>query len=180
MGLKDDLVQAKKLGLIAAGAVPPINVDPGSPIDVEATAVAAAIVKFLTSVNFRITKLNAPIVLEDFSIPEQPVDVERKTITLDKMPIVKTIGQLAGPGGTLLATKLAAEIKSETDKLLLEGCTLQPLELSKIDGTGLDSTGYAYIGGDPETQDGFDIDSRDGQKLFTEVKLFVEETLGHI
>ena len=40
---------------------------------------------------------------------------------------------------------------------------------------GLDSTGYVYIGGDPDSQDAFDVDDEDGQREFTTVKLIRED-----
>ena len=40
---------------------------------------------------------------------------------------------------------------------------------------GLQSDGYVFIGEDPESQDAFDVDDRDGQRDYTEVKLFRDD-----
>ena len=47
------------------------------------------------------------------------------------------------------------------------------LNLGKDSG-GLESTGYVYIGDDPESQESFNVDDEDGQRNFTTVKLFRE------
>jgi len=39
----------------------------------------------------------------------------------------------------------------------------------------LQSTGYAFIGGDPDSQDGFDVSDIDGVRSFTSVELFRED-----
>ena len=39
------------------------------------------------------------------------------------------------------------------------------------DAGGLNSTGYVYIGDDPDSQGSFDVDDSDGQIEFTKVKL---------
>ena len=50
---------------------------------------------------------------------------------------------------------------------------LPSLNLAKDVG-GLNSTGYVYIGKDPDTQGGFDVEDQDGQTEFTTVKLIRE------
>ena len=40
---------------------------------------------------------------------------------------------------------------------------------------GLESTGYVYIGEEPESQQGFDVEDEDGQREYTTVKLFRED-----
>ena len=58
--------------------------------------------------------------------------------------------------------------------LLEGGATLPGLDLAK-DAGALESTGYVYIGEDPEAQDSFDVEDEDGQREFTTVKLFRED-----
>ena len=47
-------------------------------------------------------------------------------------------------------------------------------------GGGLISNGYVFVGEDPESQNSFDVSDSDGQRSFTQVKLFrqdIEELL---
>ena len=46
--------------------------------------------------------------------------------------------------------------------------------MGKDDG-GLEATGYVYIGDDPVSQDGFDVEDIEGQKEFTTVKLLRDD-----
>ena len=48
------------------------------------------------------------------------------------------------------------------------------MDLGKDSG-GLESTGYVFIGEDPDSQDSFDVDDEDGQKEFTTVKLIRDD-----
>jgi hypothetical protein len=57
---------------------------------------------------------------------------------------------------------------------LESGANLPGLDLGKDVG-GLESTGYAFIGGDPDSQDSFDVEDEDGQRQFTTVKLIRED-----
>ena len=54
------------------------------------------------------------------------------------------------------------------------GAFLPNIDVEK-DGGGLNSTGYVYIGTNPDSQDTFDVDDRDGQRDYTEVKLFRDD-----
>ena len=54
--------------------------------------------------------------------------------------------------------------------LLEGGAKLAGLDLGKDEG-GLESTGYVFIGSDPDSQDAFDVEDEDGQREFTTVKL---------
>ena len=58
--------------------------------------------------------------------------------------------------------------------LLKGGAKLTGLNLGK-GGGGLESTGYVFIGEDPDSQDAFDVEDEDGQREFTTVKLIRED-----
>ena len=76
MGLKDDLIQAKVEGFKIQGkSEDDIDTSPGSAIEVISELETEAIVNFLTKCEFRITQLNAPVVLEDLRLPPQQGDV---------------------------------------------------------------------------------------------------------
>ena len=177
MGLKQDLVNAKKAGMIAGGTNPAsVNTGPGSPIDVEMTMVSAAIAKLLLSVDFRITKLNAPVVMENFNIPEQDVDVGTKTLLGEYGPILDTLKAIAGPLGlSKMIKELENKLKLVIGRVSQAGATLRKVEVNKDDGTGLESTGYTFIGEDPVSEENFDIGDRDGTRTFTAVKLLPED-----
>ena len=57
------------------------------------------------------------------------------------------------------------------------GYWLKNIDVNKSGGdTGiLESTGYVYIGGDPNSQDEFDVNTLDGIRDFTRVELFRED-----
>jgi len=183
MGLKDDLMEAKLKGLELSGATPDAILaakKPGSPLELQAEMEKEAIAKFLTSVELKITELKIPVVVEDLKTPDQAVDVGLQTLLGDKAPILDTLKKLASPLGLSSAIDtLESQLKKAVEPLLEAGAKLPGLNLSKDDG-GLESTGYAYIGEDPDSQGSFEVDSEDGQKIFTKVKLFrddIEELL---
>jgi hypothetical protein len=176
MGLKQDIINAKVAAVAAAGADPTkIDTSSGSPIEVEAELVKEAVVGFLTNCEFRITQLNAPVILEDIKTPEQPVDVEQQTLLGDKKPILDAIKNI--PGGEAVVAPLEGALKQAT-KILTGpgsgGATLPGLDLNKDFG-GLESTGYVFIGEDPDSQGSFDVEDEGGQREFTTVKLFRED-----
>ena len=70
--------------------------------------------------------------------------------------------------------KLESELERAITPLLEGGAKLAGLDLGK-DAGGLNSAGYVYIGEDPDSQDGFDVESEDGQRENTTVKLSVED-----
>jgi len=181
MRLKQDLINAKLKMVKASGGNPLlINTGPGSPIDVECELTKEAIVKFITSADFTITQLKAPVIVESLKTPEQPVNVELETLLGDKAPILKTLKQVGtlvpGAGSVIssLIDQLEIAIEKAVQPLLEGGATLPGLDLGK-DGGGLESTGYVYIGEDPDSQDGFDVEDEDGQRDFTTVKLIRED-----
>ena len=184
MGLKDDLINAKVKAAKDIGVEEPLDTSPGSFIEREAEYTKEAIVNFLTDAKFTITKLNAPIVLENLKTPDQIVDIKREAMKDDKQPMFKTIRQLGSlipaPGAANSINLLMDQVEISTDNIInsrrIDGATLRGLNMSK-DGRrgimgGLQSDGYVFIGEDPESQDAFDVDDRDGQRDYTEVKLF--------
>ncbi len=184
MGLKQDLIDAKVKAAKDNG-FSITETGPGSFIEREAEYTKEAIVNFLTSANFTITELKAPVVVEDLKTPDQGINIKLETLLGDKAPILKTLKQVGGviPGAGQVVEKLVDELEAsirQTVQPLLEGgANLPGLNLSK-DGQqgkegGLISQGYVYIGEDPESQESFDVNDEDGQRDFTEVKLFRED-----
>ena len=68
-------------------------------------------------------------------------------------------------------------LKQAIKPLLKGGSTLPGLDLGKDDG-GLEGAGYVYIGEDPDSREGFDVEDEDGQRVYTTVKLFREDIEG--
>ena len=180
MGLKADLLDAILQASADVGIEEPPDLSDGTFPERLAHYQTEAIVNFLTEAEFRITKLNAPVILEDIKIPEQLVNVEMDTLLGEYGPILKTLKQIASPLGLgPVIDTLEGEIKKAIEPTLEGGSVLPPLDISKDDG-GLDSTGYVFIGDPPDSQDDFDIEDEDGQREFTTVKLFrddIEELL---
>ena len=175
MGLKDDLIAAKEKAARDVGITKPLDTSNGSFIEREAEYTKEAIVNFLTECEFRITQLNAPVIVEKFKIPEQLVNVELETLLGEYGPILKTLKKIGDPlglGATIDA--LEGEIEKAVTPLLEGGATLPALNLGKEDG-GLESTGYVFIGNEPDSQDDFNVDSKSGQREFTTVKLIPED-----
>jgi hypothetical protein len=155
MGLLDDLINARVESGKAMGVIDEdIDTSPGSPIEVEARLTTEAIINFLLKADFRITKLNANMILEDFSIPPQTGDV---------LPGVQSVG--AGNNGLPVNSSTVSG---------MSGVLNHPINIGKGAG-GLMSTGYVFIGGDPSSQQQFDTSDKDGQRDFTTVKLFEED-----
>ena len=172
MGLKADLLDAILQASSDVGIEEQPDLSTGTFPERLAHYQTEAIAKFLTEAEFRITKLNAPVILEDIKIPEQLVNVEMDTLLGEYGPILKTLKQIASPLGLgPVIDTLEGEIKKAIEPTLEGGSVLQPLDISKDDG-GLDSTGYVFIGDPPDSQDDFDIEDEDGQREFTTVKLF--------
>ncbi len=186
MGLRDDLIEAKlaaiKVDAKNAGATDEElnNISVSDSIETEVDLTVEAFVKFLTESNFTITQLKAPIKLEELKTPDQSVNVEMATLLGDKKPIldgVKKLGELI-PGASAVIQSLVDKIESEIERaikpLLEGGSTLPGLNLNKDDGA-LESTGYVFIGEDPESKEVFDVDDEDGQREHTTVKLIRED-----
>ena len=156
MGLKQDLIDAKIEGLKLSGANDEAVQQAQDALDTQCELEVEAIVNFLTKCQFRITGLAANVVLEDFKIPPQQGNV---------LPSVQAVG--ANAGGPVTTT-----VTNGTD-----GVITKKVDVDKTGGvTGLlQSTGYAFIGGDPDSQDGFDVTDTDGIRDFTAVELFRED-----
>ena len=98
----------------------------------------------------------------------------------DKKPIldsIKKIGELipgAGAAIEALVDRLEVALEQAIKPLLEGGSTLPGPNVSKEDGA-LESTGYVYVGDDPESQSVFDVGDEDGQRQFTTVKLIRED-----
>ena len=164
MGLKQDILNARLTSLRESGAPEPENDALEKQIEME----VEALVKFLTGVEFRITKLAANVVLEDFKIPPQKGDIQS---AVQVAAGITTQG--FSPGTTTGVGTLTG---------VQEGILTKDIDVAKTDGeTGnLQSTGYVYIGKDPDSQDGFDVEDLQGQREFTTVKLVrddIEELL---
>ena len=185
MGLKQDLVKARIEALKAAG-VPEdkIKTGPGTPIDVEMGLTRDAIVRFILKADFKITDLNCPIILEDLKTPDQPVNVKIETLLGEYGPMLMALRRIGsmipGVGSVVkkLINELESKIKDAMEPLLEGGADLQGLDLHKGAGK-LESTGYAYVGEDPESQDAFDVSDVGGQRTFTKVKL-IKDDIGHL
>ena len=180
MGLKADLLDAILQASIDVGMEEPPDLSDGTFPERLAHYQTEAIVKFLTEAEFRVTKLNAPVVMEELKTPDQGINIQLETLLGDKAPILKTLKKVGGmiPGAGSVVNKLIDElenaIKQAVQPLLEGGATLPGLNLGKDTG-GLESTGYVYIGEDPDSQSSFDVDGEDGQKEFTTVKLLRED-----
>ena len=154
MGLKQDLIDAKKEGLKLSGATKEAIQQAENVLDAQAQLEVDAIVNFLTKCQFRITQLQSNVVLENFKIPAQQGDV---------LPSV-TVTTTGGPGNV-----------SKGDL----GVITKDIDVAVGGGTtgNLESTGYAFIGSDPNSQGNFgSINSPDGSELpQTSVELFKDD-----
>mgnify|MGYP001169507821 CR=1 FL=1 len=174
MGLKQDLIDAKVKAAKENGMVL-TDTGPGSFVEREAEYTKEAIANFLTEADFTITQLKAPVIVEDLKTPEQPVNIELETLLGEYGPLLKTLKKLGDPLGLgSLIDSLEGEIEKAITPLLEGGAKLAGLDLGKDSGA-LESTGYVYIGEDPDSQDGFDVEDEDGQRDFTTVKLIRED-----
>ena len=167
MGLKTDLIDAKKEGLRQSGANEEAIQQAEQALDIQCQLEEDAIVNFLTQCKFRVTNLAANVVLEDFQIPEQQGDIQPQVTSTD-------IPFPGGVGGAPIQTPLNGG---------RNGVLTKPINVSKAGGgTGLlQSTGYVYIGEDPDSQQDFNVSNKDGQIQHTSVELFredIEDLLG--
>jgi len=180
MGLKQDLIDAKIKAAEDAGMdLERIDSSPGSYIERDAHYTAQAIITLLTKSDFTITNLKAPVVVEDIKTPDQAVNILTKTLLGDKAPILSSLKQIGNiiPGGGAVVGGVVDQLEGAIEKavtpLVKGGAKLPGLDLSKEDG-GLESTGYVFIGEDPDTKTAFDVDDESGQIQFTRVKLLRE------
>ena len=175
MGLKTDLLDAIRKASNDVGMTNEPDLSNGSYPERLAFYQTEAIANFLTQCEFRITKLNAPVIMEDVKTPDQPVNIQLETLLGEYQPILETLKKIGDPLG-LGATidSLEGELEKAITPLLEGGATLPGLNLGKDDG-GLESTGYVYIGIDPDSQSSFDVEDVEGQREFTTVKLIRED-----
>ncbi len=175
MGLKQDLIDAKVKAAKESGVKTPLDTSNGSFIEREAEYVKDAIVNFLTEANFTITELNAPVIIEDLKTPDQPINIELETLLGEYQPVLKLLKQMGSPLGLGPAIdSLESEIEKAIIPLLEGGGVLPALNIKKDDG-GLQSTGYVFIGNEPDSREDFDVETEDGQREFTNVKLIRED-----
>ena len=100
MGLKQDLIDAKVKALKESTPLAPEpDTKPGSYIERDAEHTKEAIVKFLTDAEFRITQLNAPVIVEKMKTPDLPVNIELETLLGEYQPVLKMLKQLGNPLG---------------------------------------------------------------------------------
>ena len=176
MGLKQDLIDAKVKALKESTPLAPEpDTRPGSYIERDAEHTKEAIIKFLTDAEFRITQLNAPVIVEKMKTPEQPVNIELETLLGEYQPVLKLLHKIGDPLGVgNLIDNLESEIEKAITPLLEGGAKLAGLDLGKDVG-GLESIGYVYIGEDPDSVDFIDVEDEDGQRENTTVHLSVED-----
>ena len=174
MGLKEDIIQAQIDSEVAQGiSEEDIDSSDGSGIEVFAEKVTEAIGNFLQNLEFSITKLNGKVVLTDFKIPDQPVNVKMDTLLGEYGPLLDTLRQLPVPGISELVNQVQEQIELAIEPLLEGGSTLPGPEVDS--DNGLIANGYVYIGEDPEHQENFDIDDEEGQRNFTTVIIHPED-----
>jgi len=174
MGLKADLLDAVLNASADVGMEEPPDLSDGSYPERLAHYQTEAISNFLTSVEFRITKLNAPIVVEELKTGDLPVNIELETLLGEYQPILKTLKKLGDPLGLGAAIdSLEGEIEKAIAPLLEGGAKL-PFNIGKSGG-GLESKGYVVIGEDPDSQENFNVEDEDGQREYTTVKLIRED-----
>ena len=169
MGLKTDLIDAKKEGLRGSGATDEAILQAEEVLEVQTQLEVDAIVNFLTQCKFRVTQFNAPVILEDFKIPSQEADIQQGVVVSEGIAVSTT----GGPGSTT-TPGLIKNIGALSDVLT------KPMNIGKAAG-GLNSSGYVYIGEDPDSQRKFNVEDEDGQRRYTSVELFredIEDLLG--
>ena len=174
MGLKGDLLDAKIRAAMDVG-LPPPDVSEGSYAEREAHYSARAIINAMRDANFTITQLKAPVVVVELRTPSQPVNVKLDTLLGEYQPVLKLLKKIGSPLGlSKVIDSLEGEIEKAITPLLEGGADMIGLDINKNAG-GLQSTGYVYIGEDPDSQGSFDVEDEDGQRQFTTVKLLKED-----
>ena len=175
-GLKKELIKAKvKAAEESTGTK--LNVKDEDFIAKNAEYTRDAIVNFLSRAKFRVTSFKAPISVEQFSIPEQLVDIGVETLLGEYAPVLdalKKIGEPLGLASTIdsLEGKIAVAI---TNTLKSNPAKTKAINIRKDDG-GLNANGYTFIGEDPETQEQF-IDE-DNPRGNTTVEFFEDDNKG--
>jgi hypothetical protein len=173
-GLKWDLIQATVKAMEDTGidknSIPEIK--EGVFIERVAHYQAEAIATFISSLDFTITKINAPVQIEELKSDDLPANIEIDTLLGEYQPVLKTLRKLAEPVGLgSLIDSLEDEIKKAVTPLL-EGGAKTPFNLP---AGVLQSKAYVIIGEDPESVENFNVDDEDGQRQNTTVKVFRED-----
>lgn len=174
MGLRQKLIDAKVDARKEAGITEPLDVGTKSYTYLEADKIARAILETLSEADLTITQLKAPVVLESLKTPDQVVNIKLETLLGDKAPILKALRKLPIPAIGEIVDKLESEIEKAITPLLEGGADLLGLDINK-DAGGLQSTGYVFIGEDPDSADGFDVEDEEGQGQNTTVHLSKED-----
>ena len=176
MSLKKDIIKAKVESAKTMGIrEEDIDQSAGSAIDIEAELVKEAVIKYLTSCNFTISQLKAPVIIENLKTPDQLVNIKLETMLGEYGPMLDTLKKIARPlGFESTIDQLESEIEKAVKPLVEGGASLVGLDLDKDDGK-LEATGYVYIGEDPDSQNAFDVQDEDGQREFTTVQLKIED-----
>ena len=103
------------------------------------------------------------------------VNIELETLLGEYQPVLELLHKIGDPlGAGALIDKLESEIETAITPLLEGGAKLAGLDLGKDSG-GLESSGYVFIGEDPDSSEAFDVEDEDGQREFTTVKLSVDD-----
>ena len=173
-GLKWDLIQATVKAMEETGvdkkSLPEIK--EGAFIERVAHYQTEAIAKFITSLDFSIVKINAPVQIEELKSDDLSVNIELDTLLGEYQPVLKTLRKLGDPLGLgSLIDSLEGEIEKAITPLL-EGCAKTPFNLP---AGVLQSKAYVLIGEDPESVENFNVDDEDGQRQNTSVKVFRED-----
>ena len=183
MGLKEDLINAKieSLKLLTNSS----TIEMTDSIEIEAELTKEAIVKFLENAEFRITEFAAPVIIEDFKIPEQIVSVEPDTLYQPQKPLIDILSKVATAIGQEKLVRIVDDvIKKTIGNISEEGARLPELDLNKDGKTSssntknkgvVESTGYTYVGQDPDSVKLFNVEDEDGQRTHTTVKFFRED-----
>ena len=177
--LKKDLIKAKVEAAKAAG-YENLDTSEGSYIERDAEFTKKAIVNFMTNADMTITKFACKQVGETLNTPSLPIDLKIETLLGDKKPMLdalKKIGsKIPGAGKAIdgIVNKLEGALAKAIQPLLKAAGKVPGINLAKGIG-GLKQTGYSFIGKDPDTQEGFDVSTPEGQREHTSVRLFKED-----
>ena len=130
-------------------------------VDVFAQDMTDGIKDFLTAQTWQITDLKAFVEIDELEIVEPQM--------ANVMPSVQSI-DIPYPAGT----PAAAVPVPLNPSSLQNGVLTHAFDIDKEFGN-LQSTGYVYIGEDPDSQEEFDVEDEFGQREFTTVKLFRDD-----
>tara|TARA_A100001391_G_scaffold118312_2_gene80241 strand:- start:607 stop:1206 length:600 start_codon:yes stop_codon:yes gene_type:complete len=181
-GLKENLINGKLAALKESGVdIKTVNTSRNSFLERDAEYTKEALINFLThpECNFTITEIKAPVVVEKFKIPDIPLTIFIDTLLGQFQPVLKALRKLANPLGLgSVIDELEGELEKAIRTVLQNPGFVPSINQSK-DGDeqdgGLESTGYVYIGDDPNSQDDFNVEDEVGQRDFTSVRLIRDD-----